>query len=106
MDIRKDDLSVFPVIKEIRINSAKNKITITANGYDKITWISAPESLEPLSDYKVSDQPWSPGSIVGEGETFYLRSGIKNYVRAELIRTDGKDVFRTFTNPFGIREIE
>ena len=103
MDIRKDDLSVFPVIKEIRINSAKNKITIAASGYDKITWISAPEFPEPLADYKTSDQPWALGSIVGEGETLQLSSDIKNYVRAELIKTVGKDVCRTFSNPFGIK---
>ena len=101
IDIRKDDPSVFPVINEIKID--RGNITINASDYDKIIWISVPELLEPLSDYKKSDQPWSLGSIVGEGETFYLRQGIKNYVRAELIRTEGKDVYRTFTNPFGIR---
>ncbi len=74
--------------------------------FDKITWISVPELSEPLADYKTSDQPWSPGSIVGEGETISLRSEIKNYVRAELIRIEGKEVYRTFTNPFGIKAID
>jgi hypothetical protein len=102
IDIRNDDPGIFPVINEIKIDCDKGNITIIASKYDKIIWISAPEFLEPLANYKTSDQPWSLGSIVGEGETFHLTSDVKNYVRAELIRTEGKEVYRTFSNPFGI----
>ena len=104
IDIGKDDISVFPVINRIEVDEDAVTITITATDYDEIKWISVPETLEILEDYKTSDQPWSLGRVVGKGETLNLknRSDIKNYVRAELIRIDGEDIYRTFTNPFGI----
>lgn len=79
---------------------------IATSDYDEIKWISTPENLEPLGKYKTSNQPWDLGRIVATGETLDLSTpGIKNYVRAELIRTSGGDVFRTFTNPFGVEDL-
>ncbi len=107
IDLREDDISVFPVINMIEVDEDTGTITITASYYNKIKWISAPETLETLEDYKTSDQPWSLGKVVHEGETldFRNKSNITNYVRAELIRVDGDEIYRTFTNPFGIGKL-
>ncbi len=104
INIQEDDMSVFPVIERIEVNEDAGTITIAASDYDQIKWISAPESLETLEDYKTSNQPWSLGRVVHEGETLDINSSphIKNFVRAELIRTEGEITYRTFTNPFGI----
>ncbi|SKB27570.1 hypothetical protein SAMN05660226_00280 [Parapedobacter luteus] len=103
-DVRQYDFNAFPTIDNIGIDQRNNTITITASNYDKINWISVPETLEMLADYKTSNEPWALGNIVHEGSTLDLNSnpGIRNYVRAELIRIDGDNVYRTFTNPFGI----
>lgn len=99
-----DEMSRFPVVSRIKVDHEKGTITIDASGYDTITWISAPESLEPLEDYKTSDQPWPMGTVVHEGETIHYRdvSGIQNYLRAEIIREENGERYRTFTNPFGL----
>lgn len=104
IDLREDKVSIFPTITDIQVNEPRGSITISASDYDKILWISAPESLETLEDFKTSNQPWELGRVVYEGETLDLKNtaNINNYVRAELIRYEGDIVYRTFTNPFGI----
>ncbi|MDI6450508.1 PHP domain-containing protein [Anaerobaca lacustris] len=94
---------LFPQIKAIRVDAKAGTITIDASNYDTIKWISAPESLEPQADYKTSNAPWPLGRVVHVGKTLNYRQtpGIGNYVRVELHRRDGEDLFRTFTNPFG-----
>ncbi len=83
-------------------------ITIETSNYDTIHWISAPKSAEPIDDYKTSDQPWPLGKIVHEGETIRYRDvqGINNYLRAEIIRKKDGELYRTFTNPFGLTNID
>ena len=103
--------SVFPVIERIRVDKQAGTIIIHARCYDEIRWISAPESLEPVADYRASQKPWPLGTVVHVGETLdYKRTPkIRNYVRAELWRRDRRVqgvVYRAFTNPFGIATSE
>ena len=100
--------AAFPVIHSIEVDEEAGTITINASDYDQIKWISAPSNLEAMEDYKTSNQPWTLGRIVHEGETLNVRnkSDIKKYVRAELLRVYGDEIYRTFTNPFGIGNIE
>jgi hypothetical protein len=104
IDLREDDISIFPIINRIDVDETAGTITITASDYDEIRWISTPETLEPLEDYKTSNQPWALGQVIHYGETLDLKNTqqIENYVRAELIRTEDNEIYRTFTNPFGI----
>ena len=105
-DVRQRDPAVnpFPVIKAIHVDESAGTITVQAANYDVIQWISAPESLEPVADYKTSNAPWLLGRLVHEGETLDCRNtaNLNRYVRVELQRTDGEVVFRVFTNPFGL----
>lgn len=103
IDLR-DARGPFPVIHSIRVDNDKGIITISASDYDTIKWISVPETLEPLADYKTSHEPWALGKVVHEGRTLKFREtpGVGNYVRAELTTTEGGRDFRVFTNPFGL----
>ncbi|AQQ70361.1 PHP domain protein [Limihaloglobus sulfuriphilus] len=100
-------LDTFPQIQSIAVDQDAGTIKINAVDYDEIKWISSPLSLEPIDDYKTSSQPWEVGNVVHTGSTLDYRNtpGIKNYVRAELLRNDGSHTQRTFTNPFGIVKI-
>lgn len=95
---------VFPMIAAVEVNEAIGTIRLRVTNCDEVRWISAPESLDPMADYKTSDQPWPLGRVVHVGETFNCSqvAGIHNYVRAELWRKEGLDTHRTLTNPFGI----
>jgi hypothetical protein len=97
-------LSVFPKLSAVAIDAAAGTIHLDVTDCDQVRWISAPESLEAVADYKTSDQPWPLGRVVHVGPTLHYRqvSGIRNYVRAELCRAEGRDTHRTLTNPFGI----
>jgi hypothetical protein len=94
----------FPRIEAIRVDDQAGTISVQASHYDAILWISAPESLEPVADYKTSNEPWPLGRVVHRGATLNLRdtANLGNYVRIELHRQDGEDLFRTFSNPFGL----
>ena len=98
------DRIAFPRIEAIEVDDAGETIQIHGQDYDQIAWISAPVSLEPVDDYQTSDEPWPQGEVVHFGETLNIRDTpyIRNYVRAELRRSDDKGTHRTFTNPFGI----
>jgi len=93
-----------PCIREIAVDRSGTVITISADHYDEIRWISAPASLEAVEDYRTSDQPWPAGEVVHVGNTLDVRAhpGVRNYVRAEIIRRLGDREDRLFTNPFGI----
>ncbi len=97
-------LSTFPETKEIDVDEDSGTITIHATGYDQIKWISAPESLEPVEDYKTSMSPWPLGQVVHVGKTLDIKSNpkVRNYVRAEVILNEGDHINRILTNPFGI----
>jgi hypothetical protein len=97
-------LSVFPKLAAVEVDNAAGTIRLQTADCDQVRWISAPETLEPSADYKTSDQPWPLGRVVHQGPTLHFRQvpGIRNYVRAELCRTEGHDTHRTLTNPFGI----
>ncbi len=98
---------IFPTIKSIDVDSDAGTITIEAENCDEIKWISSPQSLHTLEDYKKSNNPWQLGTIIHIGKTLDYKnaSGIKNYVRVELHRYDGEHTQRTFTNPFGFSTI-
>ncbi len=107
---RRDDLrqrrppeELFPRIESIEVDEEATTITVRGSNYDSIVWISAPESLEPSDDFETSPQPWPLGRVVHEGESLNYRQtpNIRGYVRVELRRKDGEDLFRTFTNPIG-----
>jgi hypothetical protein len=97
-------LSVFPKLDAIEVNEAAGTIRLQVSDCDEVRWISAPESLDPVEDYKTSDRPWPQGRVVHVGDTIHYRevAGIQNYLRAELRRTEGQALHRTLTNPFGI----
>ncbi len=105
---RRPPEELFPLIKAIRVDAEAGTITIDAANYETIRWISAPESLEPVADYRTSDEPWPLGRVVHEGKTLNYRNtpNLGNYVRIELQRQEGEDRFRTFTNPFGFAAAE
>ncbi len=94
---------LFPRIEAIRVDQEAGTITVQAANYDAIKWISTPESLDPVADYKTSNEPWALGRVVHEGPTLDYQNTphLKNYVRVELHRQDGQHLYRTFTNPFG-----
>ncbi|NLX13895.1 MAG: hypothetical protein GXY44_09625 [Phycisphaerales bacterium] len=98
------EFSDFPDLKAIKIDQDSETISIEAVNYDEIKWISAPASLEPVEDYRTSNQPWPLGTVVHRGNTLDLRAapGLRRYVRAEIMRKDGDHIHRIFTNPFGI----
>ena len=99
---------LFPLINAIEIDEEAGTITVDGANYDVIQWISAPESLDPLDDYETSNEPWPLGRVVHEGGTLDYREtpGLERYLRIELHREDGGEVFRTFTNPFGLAPAE
>lgn len=103
IDLR-DGRGTFPAIRRITVNNEAGTITVEASDYDEIRWISAPASLEVIADYETSNEPWPAGRVVHTGETLNYREtpGIDRYVRIELIREEGDDVFKTFANPFGL----
>ncbi|WP_262246025.1 hypothetical protein [Parapedobacter soli] len=104
INLQEDDVSCFPKIDRIIVDCEQHTIRVVASNYDEIKWISAPENLSPIEDYRTSDRPWELGVVVGAQDTIATRShpSIKKYVRAELIRMEGGVVYRTFTNPFGL----
>jgi hypothetical protein len=94
----------FPEVRSINVDAKAETITIQASNADEIKWISAPVSLEAHADYKTSDSPWPLGQVVHEGPTLKYSGNdkIRRYVRAEIIRHQGEEINRIFTNPFGI----
>ena len=79
-DINTDGISP-PVIKEITVNNSDFSITITADNYSRIDWISN-------------------GKFVIAGETIKIKEheNIGSYVRANIIGSGGI----AFTQPFGL----
>lgn len=99
-------MAEFPTIESIEVNEKTGTITIHALKYDTIRWISAPSSTGPVTDPESKSHIWPAGQVVHEGATLNYRQtpNIKNYVRAEIRRTEGGQTYRTFINAFGIRE--
>ncbi len=99
---------LFPLIHAIDVDEDAGVITVDASNYDVIQWITAPESLEPVADYETSNEPWPLGQVVHEGATLNYQEmpELDRYVRIELHREDGEDIYRTFTNPFGFAPAE
>ncbi len=81
----------YPEITRISVDEDARTITIEANNYDTIRWISGYDTVLKQS------------TVVGEGETFYYGDLDAPYVRAEVILADGS-VFRrkVITQPFGL----
>lgn len=104
VNLQHNDFDMFPFIDAIEVDEKRGTITVRASNYDRIRWISAPASLEPVADYATSNQPWPLGQVVHDGPTLNYRKakGIQRYVRLELERTVDGDSFRVFTNPIGI----
>lgn len=97
---------MFPYINSINVDQEAQTITIDAKDYNEIRWITAPKSSEQIGDYVTSKQPWEMGQVIGDTKTIsYNSPAVKNYLRAELIRKDGKESYRTFINPFGIKSL-
>ncbi len=96
-------LDVFPKLLAVVTDTEEGLITLRTKHCDEVRWISAPESLEPVADYRTSDSPWPGGRVVHVGDALEYQAtpGIGSYVRAELVREEGGHVHRTFTNPFG-----
>lgn len=101
-----DGSDEFPKIEAIDVDSDAGTITIHADNYDNISWITSPGSAEELQDSSTGEQPWPAGRVVHDGAILHYRDipGIEKYVRAEIQRIDGDDIYLVFTNPFGIRD--
>ena len=56
-----------------------------------------------MADYTTSNEPWALGTVVHEGETLNYQetANIDRYLRIEIHREDGGEMYRTFTQPFG-----
>ncbi len=95
---------LFPLLHAIDVDEEAGVITVNGSNYDTIKWITAPESLEPIDDYETSNEPWPLGQVVHEGDTLNYRETpeLDRFLRIELHREDGDDLYRTFTNPFGL----
>lgn len=95
----------FPSVHAIEVDEEEGTIRIHASNHDRILWISAPEVLEPLADHADSHEPWAPGRVVEEGEKIRFRTaeGVDRYLRIELHRNHEGHLYRTFTNPLGVR---
>ncbi|MDX9980431.1 MAG: hypothetical protein RBU25_10435 [Lentisphaeria bacterium] len=96
-------MAEFPLLKAVKVNPEKGTIALRVENCDEVRWISSPESLEPTADFRTSDSPWPQGRVVHTGLSLNYRRtpDIGRYVRAELVRTEGEHIHRTFTNPFG-----
>jgi hypothetical protein len=70
----------FPEIEAIQHDPENTTLAIQARGYDEIRWITAPESLEPIADYKTSNRPWPLGKVALKGDRLNYRTipGFKN----------------------------
>lgn len=108
IDLRKgkDVMATFPTINRIDVDREAGTITIDASDYDRIKWITTPESLEMVANYQTSNQPWQLGRVIHDGTTlnYHDADELGNYVRIELERTAGGETYRTFTNPFGFEQ--
>jgi len=110
MDYREDHfkgMDTYPEVISISTDPQAGTIAIDAREYDVIRWISAPGSLEATGDHNTDPDPFPLGTVVHEGPVLSYRStkGIRNYVRAELIRHEGGASQHTYTNPFGFRQV-
>ncbi len=90
VNIRRKDDSV-PTINAIDVDHDARTISIDAENYDIIRWISGYDEVTMTS------------TIVGEGDTFNYGSLDAPYVRAEIILGDGSTFRRkVLTQPFGL----
>lgn len=96
----------FPTVDSMEFDDVAGTITIHASNYDTIKWISAPLARHAVEDTKTHSIIWQGGEVVHVGETLNYRKtpNIRNYVRAEIQRTEGGITYRTFTNAFGMAE--
>ncbi len=97
---------MFPYINSIKVDEKAQTITIDAKDYDQLRWITAPKSSKQIGDFVTSKQPWEMGQVIGDAKTIsYNCPAVKKYLRAELIRKDGQEFYRTFVNPFSVEKI-
>ncbi|MCL2301295.1 MAG: PHP domain-containing protein [Firmicutes bacterium] len=81
MNIDGDRTKPFPGITKVTVTPDAKSITLVANEYDTITWITDGEE------------------VAGSGLTVDLtQAKVKSYVRAQLVNADGV----TLTQPFGV----
>lgn len=97
----------FPTVESMEFDDDKGTITINASKYDTIKWISAPRARQAAEDPTTHSQIWQGGEVVHIGKTLNYRQtpNIRNYVRAEIQRTEEGNTYRTFTNAFGMAEV-
>lgn len=99
------DQDRFPSLKQIAVDEQAATLTLTAADCDEIKWITSPDILEPLEDYRESNAPYDLGKVVHTGpELDYRLPELRGYVRAELSRTDERGTHTLMTNPFGITD--
>jgi hypothetical protein len=104
MDYTSRQNDPIPQIHSIRVDEDRGLIHIDASDWHEIRWITRPDNLDPIDDYKTSNQPFELGTVVGDqAHIQYKDPRIKGYVRAEIIRKDGDQSQTLFTNPFAVR---
>ena len=103
--VRLLDQDLFPSLEQVKIDEGTSTITLSATDCDEIKWITSPDILEPLEDYRESNAPYDLGKVVHTGPDLdYRLPELRGYVRAELSRTDERGTHTLMTNPFGISE--
>jgi hypothetical protein len=106
MDYTRRKNDPVPEINRILVDENNGFIEIEASDWNEISWITSPDRLDPVDDYKTSNSPFDRGKVVGVGKRINFRDPqIKNYLRAEITRIDGEHSHTVFSNPFGIRRM-
>lgn len=96
-------LDVFPALERVTVDPAAGMVRLNVRDCDDVKWITAPETLEPLGDYRTHNAPYAPGKTVHTGpELDFRMPEIRGYVRAECVRRADGQEHALMTNPFGI----
>ncbi len=92
-----------PTIESIIVDEEEKTIDISVAGdYDEVRWISGTETTEYDDDMMDESFTRDYGRVVGTGATFDYDGFEGDYVRAEIVRDEGRsnEAF-TLTQPFG-----
>jgi hypothetical protein len=93
----------YPALRAIVVNEEAAEISIEADGYDEILWLSKPLTTEPPSTDADGATSWPAARIVARGPVFnYGDSDATSYVRAELLHHTEAGPVRVFLNPFAL----
>jgi hypothetical protein len=95
----------YPELRSIYVDQESAEISIDAENYDEIAWISGSSTWRYTLDPE-RGVSWPPGEVIHRGAVYrYSRSDpVLPYVRAELIRRSENGPIRVFLNPFSLAD--